>query len=278
MKRVYLPKIIVLITTLITDQHIADRQHAPLRWTTIASAIFTTCILLSPILSVGGQSLHRPVFNKREALNREELLEAESLLYNLGYWVGPVDGYADEATNYAALSFQRVVGLLPTGILSTVELRVLKAALPIKPRSVGDFHIEVNLSKQVLYLVYPNGSVNHVLPVNTGSGKVFTEGGWTRRANTPTGSFTVYRKIDGWRHSPLGLMYYPSYIKGGIAIHGSNEIPKFPATHGCIAVPLFAAKELSKLIPIGTVVLSYKDPIKLRSHIPHRVFKSKRQR
>ena len=57
--------------------------------------------------------------------------------------------------------------------------------------------------------------------------------------------------------SSLGLLYYPSYIFNGIAIHGSLSIPTRPASHGCIRVPMFAAKELSSLLPIGIEVDVY---------------------
>ena len=52
-------------------------------------------------------------------------------------------------------------------------------------------------------------------------------------------------------------MYYPNYISGGIAIHGSYSVPVQPASHGCIRIPIFAAREVSTLLPIGTIVLVY---------------------
>lgn len=197
-------------------------------------------------------------------MSREKVLEAESLLSNLGYWTGTVDGRLDEITFFAVMSFQRVSSLPPTAVLSEVELQALRTAKPFMPRTKGKLHVEVNLTNQTLYLVSPEGTVSHILPVNTGSGKMFTQGGWTRRARTPTGTFTVYRKIDGWRKSPLGMMYYPSYLYGGVAIHGSEDIPKYPSTHGCIAVPLFAAEELSSLLPIDTIVEIYRGSPKSR--------------
>ncbi len=187
------------------------------------------------------------------------MFEAEQRLSDLGYWIGAIDGYPDETTRFAALAFQRESKLPPTGVLTQIELQALRVASPIRPQITGMFHIEVNLSKQLLFIVTPNGTVENILPVNTGSGKKFSQGGRTRRAYTPIGTFTVYRKIEAWRQSPLGMMYYPSYIQGGVAIHGSQNIPKFPSTFGCIAVPLFAAEALSKLMPIGTIVFVYKE-------------------
>jgi hypothetical protein len=52
-------------------------------------------------------------------------------------------------------------------------------------------------------------------------------------------------------------MYYSNYISGGVAIHGFRTVPIQPASHGCIRIPIFAAREVSKLLPIGTIVLVY---------------------
>src|ERR1051325_8652263 len=74
---------------------------------------------------------------------------------------------------------------------------------------------------------------------------------------TPRGRFIVYEKASGWEYGPLGALYFAKYISGGVAIHGSRNVPTQPETHGCIRVPAFAARKLSKLMPVGTIVLVY---------------------
>ena len=69
------------------------------------------------------------------------------------------------------------------------------------------------------------------------------------------GRFSVQRKLQGWHKSPLGLLYYPNYILSGIAIHGNPLVPATPASHGCIRIPMFAAKDFSEMTPVGTVVI-----------------------
>jgi lipoprotein-anchoring transpeptidase ErfK/SrfK len=128
---------------------------------------------------------------------------------------------------------------------------------PALLRETGHAHVEVDLSRQRLFVVDASGHVVKTLPVSSGSGKWFTSEGRTRRAITPRGRFTVVRKIAGWRESPLGMLYYPNYITEGIAIHGSPSVPSRPASHGCIRIPMSAAKEFSHLTPIGTVVVVY---------------------
>jgi lipoprotein-anchoring transpeptidase ErfK/SrfK len=128
---------------------------------------------------------------------------------------------------------------------------------PLAPRETGYAHVEVDLTRQRLFVVDESGRVVKTLPISSGNGKRFTSQGWTRRAITPTGRFTVFRKVAGWRKGPLGMMYYPSYIHDGVAIHGSRSVPSKPASHGCIRIPMSAAREFSDMTPIGTVVLVY---------------------
>jgi cell wall hydrolase len=126
---------------------------------------------------------------------------------------------------------------------------------PLAPRETGYAHVEIDLSRARLSVVDGSGRVVKTLPVSSGSGKLFTSEGRTRRAITPRGRFTVFRKIEGWHKSPLGMLYYPSYITHGVAIHGSSSVPPRPASHGCIRIPMSAAKEFFDVTPIGTVVL-----------------------
>jgi lipoprotein-anchoring transpeptidase ErfK/SrfK len=133
----------------------------------------------------------------------------------------------------------------------------LKNAARPTPRQHGVAHVEVDLKRQVLFVVEANGDVSKILPVSTGNGKPFEIEGETEAAVTPVGRFRVYRKVPGWRKSRLGLLYYPNYLVGGIAIHGNPAVPAQPASHGCIRIPMFASEQFSSLTPIGTEVIVY---------------------
>jgi lipoprotein-anchoring transpeptidase ErfK/SrfK len=115
-------------------------------------------------------------------------------------------------------------------------------------------YVYVDLSRQLLYEVH-HGVVTAVLPVSSGGGYRYTSAdGATRLAVTPTGRFTLYRKLAGWHHSYLGSMFYPSYFDGGYAIHGDTYVPRFPVSHGCIRIPMSAAVGFYERNPIGTPV------------------------
>jgi hypothetical protein len=96
-----------------------------------------------------------------------------------------------------------------------------------------------------------------VLPISSGNDKPFIDEGQTSIAYTPRGRFLVYDKEVGWGNGPLGSVYYANFISGGVAIHGSPSVPGQPASHGCIRIPMFAAREVSRLMPVGTIVLVY---------------------
>jgi len=200
-------------------------------------------------------------------VTKEMVAEAQRRLLALGYWIGDADGKWGEASRHGLIAFQKVEGRPRTGKLSADELKALKNARPPAPRERGFAHVEVDLSRQVLFVIESDGTVSKILPVSTGSGKPFTmKDGYTQPAVTPPGRFRVYRKVPGWRKSELGLMYYPSYIVGGIAIHGNPAVPAVAASHGCIRIPMFAAEEFSNLTDIGTQVLVYDAPNPTAQH------------
>ena len=189
------------------------------------------------------------------SLTPVQVREAERRLSELGYWTGPIDGRFDPASQAALISFQKWEGRAITGRLTIDEIEALRGSSMPTPRD-GDYeHAEVDIDRQVLLIVDDKGRVR-VLPVSTGTDKEFVWDGETSIAYTPRGRFVVYDKTVGWEDNLLG-MYYPNYISGGIAIHGSYSVPVGPASHGCIRIPVFAAREVSKLLKLGTIVLVY---------------------
>lgn len=192
------------------------------------------------------------------ALTAREIREAEALLAGLGYWTGPVDGRFDEVSRQALVAFQKADWRRIDGKLTLRELTALRRALPVVPREVsGEVHIEVDLLRQILFTVAADGRVSRILPISSGNGKPFRGPGFTTTAETPCGRFSVFQKIPGLRQSPLGEMYNPMYLVGGIAIHGSPSVPFRPASHGCIRIPMFASQPLFRATPLETPVLVY---------------------
>jgi len=193
----------------------------------------------------------------RAPLTRDDVRRAERRLADLGYWVGPVDGVLDPVSRQAVVAFQKVSGRKATGRLARADLAALDRAVPPLPRETGPAHVEVDLARQVLFLVDAEGRVGDILPISTGTGRPFRENGYSGVADTPCGHLEVFSKLSGWKKSPLGEMYNPLYVVGGIAIHGSLDVPPHPASHGCIRVPMFASRRLPAMVPLKTPVLVY---------------------
>jgi N-acetylmuramoyl-L-alanine amidase len=215
--------------------------------------LLTICLILSSTPSTASsqqsQKQHAP-------LTREQTREAERRLLNLGYWTGAVDGLFDPATRSALITFQKWNARPITGRLTIAELEAIRTSAFPKAREAGYAHVEVDLDRQVLLIIDDDGGVR-VLPISSGSGRQFRDEGQMSIAYTPRGRFVVYDKTVGWEKPPFQSMYYPSYISGGVAIHGYLSVPTEPASHGCIRIPLFAAREVSRLMELGTIVLVY---------------------
>lgn len=210
--------------------------------------VLTICLLLA----IGATN----AIAQRASLSRAQTREAEQRLADMGYWTGAVDGVFDSASRSALSAFQKWEERAVTGKLTTDELEAIRRGAAPKAREPGYEHVEVDLDRQVLMMVDEDGAAR-VLPVSTGNGKEFFYEGQTSIAYTPRGRFVVYEKGVGWEDNVPGSMYYANYISGGIAIHGSYSVPATPASHGCIRIPMFAAREVSKLLKLGTIVLVY---------------------
>lgn len=156
----------------------------------------------------------------RPGENGEAVRNLQQRLVDLGYWLGAPDGGYGELTRQAVLAFQKAEGLGRDGVAGPDTRARLDVAGRPQPR--GSNGVEIDLARQLLFVVQ-NGQV--VWAFNTSTG--------TSSTPTPPGQFTVSREIDGYRRSDLGLLYRPRYFNGGIAIHGSNSIPAYPASHGC---------------------------------------------
>ncbi len=207
-------------------------------------AVIAICLLLTT-LSVAHAQRKRP-------LPASQIREAEQRLSELGYWTGPIDGRFDDGTKSALIAFQKWEGRPITEKLTLAELKAIRSGTAPQARETGYEHVEVDVDRQVLMLVREDNSVR-MLHVSTGNNKPFEDLGQMSVAYTPRGRFVVYDKTDDWQDG----VYYANYISGGVAIHGYLSVPTRPASHGCIRVPMFAAREVSKLLPIGTIVLVY---------------------
>ena len=221
------------------------------------SSLYRRTVVVLAVLFLASLASSALAASAPQTLTKTDIRQAERWLADLGYWAGPADGVWDNVSRNALIAFQKVQRAKATGRLTRAEYNALSVASPPRPRELGE-HIEVDLARQVLFLVDAGGRVGNILPISSGSGKTFHENGYPEtHAVTPCGHLEVYAKASGWKTSPLGEMHNPMYIVGGIAIHGSQDVPAYPASHGCIRIPMFASNVLPRMVPKNTPVYVY---------------------
>jgi PKD repeat protein len=168
--------------------------------------------------------------------------ELDRRLNELHYALGQVDGYFGRDDVDAVTAFQKLHGLPRTGTVGArFWLELQRAQVPQAHYPSGD-HVEVSKGRQVLFLVR-DGEVALIVPVSTGA-----------TGNTPLGHWPVYSRVPGFNAK---AMYYSSFFTGAFAIHGYQSVPPYPASHGCVRVPLWVAYRLYSLIAYGTEIYIY---------------------
>ncbi|MEW6477218.1 MAG: L,D-transpeptidase family protein, partial [Actinomycetota bacterium] len=185
----------------------------------------------------------------------ERVRALQERLVALHYVPGAVNGRYGPAVTSAVMAFQKVHGLPRNGRATLDVLGAIAAATdpaPMLPDG-GPTRIEVDLKRQVLFF-WKDGVLQRIIPVSTGNGKRYCEDGICGVAVTPSGSFRIERRIKGKRKSYLGLLYDPLYFYGGYAIHGSPSVPGYPASHGCVRVPMHVSRWLFDHVPNRTPV------------------------
>jgi peptidoglycan hydrolase-like protein with peptidoglycan-binding domain len=190
-----------------------------------------------------------------------KVMALQQRLAELGYDVGTPDGQMGSRTSYAIMAFQKVEGLTRDGVDGPQVDAALATASkpgPMVP-DAAPTRIEIDVARQILFH-WVNGSLARILPVSTGSGEHYCVDGACDVAVTPGGSFRIGRKAEGLEVSPLGELWWPMYFNGGIAIHGSPSIPAYPASHGCIRIPMYAAPTFYDQVGAGTRVLVLNSP------------------
>lgn len=168
------------------------------------------------------------------------VVELERRLVAIHYALRSVDGRFADDDAAAVLAFQKVQGLPRTGRVDRAVWRRLATATTPRAR-FGGTHVEVDKRRQVLFEVR-GGKVALVVHVSTGA-----------TGNTPLGVWHVYRRVTGWDW----VLYFPTYFVGGFAIHGYPDVPAYPASHGCVRVPLWVAPRLYAMNRSGEAVYVY---------------------
>ena len=184
------------------------------------------------------------VLSAGEGRRGTDVLLLQRGLDDLGFAV-PVTGYYDAGTSRAVIAFRKVNGMERIGYASpAVFSMVLKGEGAFRPRFPdAGYHVEYDWSRQVLVLA-KGGRAWRTYHASSG----------TPATPTVFGTFSFYRKSLGTNAKG---MVDSSYFIRGYAIHGYASVPTYPASHGCIRVPIPNARDIYDNIDLGEKIFVY---------------------
>jgi lipoprotein-anchoring transpeptidase ErfK/SrfK len=218
----------------------------------------------------------------------EDVRRVQERLAQLGFQPGPADGQFGAGTQQAVWAFKKLVGNVAwedfaarddqTVVTDDVWQQMADPSVRFLPRRPGSgTHVEIYLPQQVM-AVFRDDVPIFISHISSGElrpdGEPATfcetatydtdENGNTypepvtkqvcAEAKSPGGVFSFRRYHDGNRVSPLGGMKNPWYFNYGIAIHGAQNVPTRPASHGCIRISNSLADVFPDLVERGDAV------------------------
>ena len=189
------------------------------------------------------------VFVEREVMAQQEKLN--ELFEGYGIRELLVDGISGPVTRQRLCAF-RLSANLPVStedmIAGSEEEQILMETetlgIPFTSAILAERWVLIDETCQIMFVGEGTERLKFVFPTSTGLAEFPT------RPQTRSEVFKYDPAIDngGWHDSfdypaaednPLnGNMYKPLYFDGGQAIHGANNVPRSPASHGCARLRL----------------------------------------
>jgi peptidoglycan hydrolase-like protein with peptidoglycan-binding domain len=207
----------------------------------------------------------------------DDVAQVQQRLTDLGFWPGPVDGYFGDETRRSVWAYEKLVlgapSDEPSGSVTPEMWEAMQDPFAIQPRRPDSTpnHTEIYLPEQVIAVFHDDRAV-FVSHMSSGDNEEWCEevtispGEWNNpgdeplvrgecgKSFTPGGVFAFDREVEGVRESSLGGMWDPVYFNYGIAVHGAMNVPLYPASHGCIRIPLSLSPTFQELTAIGDQV------------------------
>jgi peptidoglycan hydrolase-like protein with peptidoglycan-binding domain len=205
----------------------------------------------------------------------DDVRRVQERLTELPFDPGPIDGIYGQMTRQAVWAYEKMVlGIAReemTGQVTPEMWDRMQEPVVIEPRrrtGSGSTHTEIYLVEQVV-AVFADDQPILVTHASSGDGEQWcdtvtydtdpygnaldepVEREVCGISKTPGGVFTFDRKVDGIRESPLGSLWDPVYFNYGIAIHGAINVPSYPASHGCVRIPMHISEYFQSLVNIG---------------------------
>jgi peptidoglycan hydrolase-like protein with peptidoglycan-binding domain len=208
----------------------------------------------------------------------DDVRRVQQRLADLPFDPGPIDGSFGPMTRQAVWAYEKLVLGIPREEMSgevTPEMwDRLQDPVVIEPRrrtGTGSSHTEIYLVEQIV-AVFEDDRPVLVTHASSGDNEPWcdtvtydtdpygnaldepVEREVCGISKTPGGVFEFNRKVDGIREGPLGSLWDPVYFNYGIAIHGAINVPAFPASHGCVRIPMHISEYFQSLVGLGDQV------------------------
>ena len=202
-----------------------------------------------------------PKRNLAPGMKGADVKALQQRLSSLRYYLGKVDSQFGGDTQAALWAFQEINGIKVTGVVDAATKKALVHPKTYKsPSYTGKraTRVEVSQALEVLVL-FKNNKISLISHVSSGGGYFYNGGS---QAITPNGTYNTTVYMPGWVQVPLGEMYNSVFfISTVFAIHGDTYVPKGPASHGCIRIPMTTAAIFhNQLKTPGTQVHVYGKP------------------
>jgi hypothetical protein len=244
---------------------VANNNQSPATTTTTA---VTTPGFCPPDAPITCYTLSRTI---KDGMKGEDVRRLQQRLKDLYFDPGRIDGIYGGDTMMAVWAFQTLVQKMTrdtiVDFVTPVLWESMRGNVTITPRRQpgSPNHVEVYLPEQVM-AVFKGQQLLLVTHISTGTnekwceevtidpgedgnkGAVPIKTGVCGEAITPGGIYYFYNRKLGLRESKLGTMWNPVYFNFGIAIHGAMMVPKEPASHGCVRIPIFVSNYFPALV------------------------------
>ena len=213
----------------------------------------------------------------------DDVEQLQQRLTDLGFAPGPADGLFGPGTQQAVWAWKKLVaGMTWQELDQSANASEVRPDLwqqmqdpiviqPRRPMGVGNTHVEIYLPLQVMAVFTDD---RPTLIAHIASGELDAAGDpvhWCdvveyntdnqgqpldeprirdecAFSKTPGGVFKFHWRVAGNRLGPLGSMFNPVYFNYGIAIHGAQNVPTHPASHGCVRINMDIAQYFPDLV------------------------------
>jgi peptidoglycan hydrolase-like protein with peptidoglycan-binding domain len=286
------PAVIALavVAAIVGAGFIAGRESDSAGASTTTVTVVETTTTVPQVVTVATSTAVQKVPLTRtlgRGMTGPEVRMVQQRLKDLGFDPGGVDGVYGDLTITAVWAYQKLVLGIPsdevTGQVTPQTWDQMQDPIEIRPRRPNSTpnHTEIYLPEQVMIVFHADRPVL-ITHISSGDGKDWCEEvtispgefgnekgteplktGVCGTSKTPGGVYSFYRRVEGRRDGQLGSMWNPVYFNYGIAVHGAQNVPLHPASHGCIRIPMFISDYFPSLVAKGDQVFVFdgvKDP------------------